>query len=72
MTRLSVCGLGVSCNEMNDTPMLLVVPTDNVMEPEVKSTYHIWRNHIEDQPIEDFVPAECNDLMYLIYVCMYV
>ena len=25
MTRLSVCGLGVSCNEMNDTPMLLVV-----------------------------------------------
>ena len=26
MTRLSVCSLGVSCNEMNDTPMLLVVP----------------------------------------------
>ena len=26
MTRLSVCGLGVSCNEMSDTPMLLVVP----------------------------------------------
>ena len=25
MTRLSICGLGVSCNEMNDTPMLLVV-----------------------------------------------
>ena len=25
MTRLSVCGLGVSCNEINDTPMLLVV-----------------------------------------------
>ena len=25
MTRLSVCGLGVSCNEMKDTPMLLVV-----------------------------------------------
>ena len=25
MTRLSVCGLGVSCNEMNDTPMLLDV-----------------------------------------------
>ena len=25
MTRLSVCGLGVSCNEMSDTPMLLVV-----------------------------------------------
>ena len=25
MTRLSVCGLGVSCNEMIDTPMLLVV-----------------------------------------------
>ena len=26
MARLSVCGLGVSCNEMSDTPMLLVVP----------------------------------------------
>ena len=25
MTRLSVCGLGVSCNEMNDNPMLLLV-----------------------------------------------
>ena len=25
MTRLSVCGLGVWCNEMSDTPMLLVV-----------------------------------------------
>ena len=25
MTRLSVCGLGVSCNDMIDTPMLLVV-----------------------------------------------
>ena len=35
------------------------------MEPEVKSTYHIWRNHIEDQPIEDFVPAGCNNLMYV-------
>ena len=38
------------------------------VQPEVKSTYHIWRNHIEDQPIEDFVPAGCNNLMY---VCMY-
>ena len=28
MTRLSVCGLGVSCNEMSDTPMLLVVLSD--------------------------------------------
>ena len=27
MTRLSVCSLGVSCNEMIDTPMLLVVVT---------------------------------------------
>ena len=27
MTRLSVCGLGVSCNEMIDTPMLLIVPS---------------------------------------------
>ena len=27
MTRLSVCSLGVSCNEMIDTPMLLVVGT---------------------------------------------
>ena len=25
MTRLSVCSLGVSCNEMIDTPILLVV-----------------------------------------------
>ena len=25
MTRLSVCSHGVSCNEMIDTPMLLVV-----------------------------------------------
>ena len=25
MKRLSVCSLGVSCNEMIDTPMLLVV-----------------------------------------------
>ena len=25
MTRLSVCGLGVSCNEMSDILMLLVV-----------------------------------------------
>ena len=25
MTRLSVCSLGVSCNETIDTPMLLVV-----------------------------------------------
>ena len=41
------------------------------MEPEVKSTYHIWRNHIEDQPIEDFVPAGCNNLMY-VTLCMYV
>ena len=29
MTRLSVCGLGVSCNEMSDTPMLLVVADIN-------------------------------------------
>ena len=36
MTRLSVCGLGVSCNEMNDTPMLLVVnrhPTNSNRHP---------------------------------------
>ena len=26
MTRLSVCSLGVSCNEMIDTLMILVVP----------------------------------------------
>ena len=29
MTRLSVCSLGVSCNEMIDTPMLLVVLLNN-------------------------------------------
>ena len=31
MTRLSVCGLGVSCNEMSDTPMLLVVVRMDVL-----------------------------------------
>ena len=30
MTRLSVCSLGVSCNEMIDTPMSLVVGWDRV------------------------------------------
>ena len=30
MTRLSVCSLGVSCNEMIDTPMLLVVGKNNI------------------------------------------
>ena len=30
MTRLSVCSLGVSCNEMIDTPMLLVVLTSTM------------------------------------------
>ena len=30
MTSLSVCSLGVSCNEMSDTPMLLVVAADHV------------------------------------------
>ena len=30
MTRLSVCSLGVSCNEMIDTPMLLVVGKSRV------------------------------------------
>ena len=30
MTRLSVCSLGVSCNEMIDTPMLLVVLPQHV------------------------------------------
>ena len=32
MTRLSVCSLGVSCNEMIDTPMLLVVLVDTVYD----------------------------------------
>ena len=32
MTRLSVCGLGVSCKEMSDTPMLLVVVTHSTRE----------------------------------------
>ena len=35
------------------------IPTDIVMEPEVKSTYHIWRNHIEDQPIGHRVLCTC-------------
>ena len=37
MTRLSVCGLGVSCNEMSDTPMLLVVGP----------TCHVFTKHID-------------------------
>ena len=37
MTRLSVCGLGVSCNEMNDTPMLLVVVTECMTETSEES-----------------------------------
>ena len=32
MTRLSVCSLGVSCNEMIDTPMLLVVIIVAILE----------------------------------------
>ena len=36
MTRLSVCGLGVSCNEMNDTPMLLVVRSKNFIKTGVR------------------------------------
>ena len=32
MTRLSVCSLGVSCNEMIDTPMLLSTPMLLVVE----------------------------------------
>ena len=32
MTRLSVCSLGVSCNEMIDTPMLLVVGVARIWE----------------------------------------
>ena len=32
MTRWSVCGLGVSCNEMSDTPMLFVVVCLEVFE----------------------------------------
>ena len=31
MTRLSVRSLGVSCNEMIDTPMLLVVPHEHIL-----------------------------------------
>ena len=30
-TRLSVCSLGVSCNDIIDTPMLLVVQSTNIM-----------------------------------------
>ena len=35
MTCLSVCSLGVSCNEMIDTPMLLVVMLNHVHDDDV-------------------------------------
>ena len=38
MTRLSVCSLGVSCNEMIDTPILLVVHQNETKS--VISIYH--------------------------------
>ena len=37
MTRLSVCGLGVSCNEMNDNPMLLVVTLEYIDQNPIKN-----------------------------------
>ena len=42
MTRLSVCGLGVSCNEMSDTPMLLVVgPTCRVFTKHIDGMHNL-------------------------------
>ena len=37
MTSLSVCSLGVSCNEMSDTPMLLVVQFKSVFTKKTSS-----------------------------------
>ena len=42
LTRLSVCGLGVSCNEMNDTPMLLVVELHNEIRMNKKNTKNCY------------------------------
>ena len=51
MTRLSVCGLGVSCNEMNDTPMLLVVQ----IPPLFQKKFEPPRNEILDTPLISLV-----------------
>ena len=45
MTRLSVCSLGVSCNEMIDTPMLLVVQSqyyDTICNTRATFAYHYF------------------------------
>ena len=44
MTRLSVCSLGVSCNDMIDTPMLLVVVvTHDVSHQEINKEWCSYR-----------------------------
>ena len=40
MTRLSVCSLGVSCNEMINTPMLLVVVHWNGLQKSFLLSYN--------------------------------
>ena len=44
MTRLSVCSLGVSCNEMIDTPMLLVVSTTSNIGMSNIGVSIIWKH----------------------------
>ena len=42
LTRLGVCSLGVSCNEMIDTPMLLVVTKQSVLLQNVIFYHIVW------------------------------
>ena len=47
MTRLSVCSLGVSCNDMFDTPMLLVVVIRSGLYADVQGTWGPGRQNPE-------------------------
>ena len=59
MTRLSVCGLGVSCNEMNDTPMLLVVVLHHVLSIKWKKNcyYSLFNNFQTYKHISNKLPV---------------
>ena len=55
MTRLSVCSLGVSCNEMIDTPMLLVVVCtcyfdDVILNLQGCNNLKFWKN--DNKPLQ--------------------
>ena len=60
MTRLSVCGLGVSCNEMSDTPMLLVVVLPTVKLQELTALHFSTLNLYEIEPsLNNYGPKNC-------------